>query len=300
MELAVKNCYLSFIVIVNYCYLSLLQPSTMRLPYYLIVFVFHILIAILPKKGFTQFREIYKDNDPENHIKGISFINSTTGFVAFNKFIGYTQDSGKTFTKYPIYVSNTDFNNYSVGLTFGFSPKGVIALSTDSLFVFGDYSFEPSILFSSNRGQSWKLLYHQNANFNAPNYSEGITDLVFPGNGAIGYAIHHEGILKTTNRGRNWSPIFSAPNHDLKKLSCPSTHTIYASGGKKLFKSSNGGSTWEDFTPITNKVSPNFNNVFFNSELIGYCTELHSSIIYKTINGGANWTEMNAKGHKVG
>jgi hypothetical protein len=264
--------------------------NTSRLLFILPLFIVY---HLLPQTLHGQFREIYRGTDSTNHITGMSFLSPSTGYVAFSKFIGYTQDSGRTYIRRYISYTNTDFNGYAVGLTLGFSPAGVVAFSSDSLLAYGDFSFEPSILFSANGGQTWKLVYHLNANFNAPAFSEGITDIEFPGNGPVGYAIHHEGIVKTTNRGQSWIPVYNTPNQLLRKLSCPSQNLVYASGGSKVYMSTNGGTAWSSIAPTVTSSNPSFNNIFFVSDNTGYCTENNAFQIYKTVNGGLAWTKMN-------
>jgi photosystem II stability/assembly factor-like uncharacterized protein len=249
--------------------------------------------CVISSGADAQFREVYRGTDSTNHIYGISFTTPSTGYVAFSKYIGFTQDSGRTFIQRKVSYVNTDFNGYPVGLTFGFTPAGIMAFSADSLLVYGDFSFEPSILFSSNGGQSWKLVFHRGLNVNAPVFSDGVTDMEFPGNGAVGYAVHHEQILKTTNRGQTWTAVFNAPSHLLRKLSCPSTTNCYASGGNKIYKTMNGGAAWTNIAPQVSNTSQHFNNVYFTSNTTGYSTESRSSQIYKTIDGGLSWTKMN-------
>jgi photosystem II stability/assembly factor-like uncharacterized protein len=256
-------------------------------------FVLILFFYFGPQSTFSQFKEIYKSADPNDQVAGISFINSSTGYVAFKKFVGYTQDGGKNFIVRTISYANTNFNGYAVGLTFGFSPRGVVAFSADSLLVYGEFSTEPSILFSSNGGQTWKLVFHRGVNWNASIFNEGITDIEFPGNGAVGYAVHHEQILKTTNRGQTWVPVLNTPNQFLRKLSCPSPGTAYATGGDKLYKTTTGGISWVNQPPPANNTYPDFNNVYFISDLVGYASDVSSAQVYKTSNGGALWSKMN-------
>ena len=92
--------------------------------------------VILPKKGFffcltlslilllsnnasAQMRQLYVDNVAGNEIYKLSFYSPSEGYVAFRDWIGYTTDSGRTFTKKLITNGNVNFNGYSVNLTFG-------------------------------------------------------------------------------------------------------------------------------------------------------------------------------------
>ena len=80
----------------------------------------------------SQVRQIHLDTtNTSNEIVGLSFLNSSEGFAACTEaptdWIGYTQDSGRTFIKRHITLSNVNFNGFPVNLTFGFALKGVQA-----------------------------------------------------------------------------------------------------------------------------------------------------------------------------
>ncbi len=260
----------------------------------LLLLLFSISVSVLSFKAVAQFREIYKGPNSANSINAISFISPATGFVAFNYSVGFTQDSGRTFTTRSISIGNTNYNGYVVNLLFGFKTSGIIAFSSDSLFITGDYGYEPSILFSSNQGQSWKLVYHTGININAPVNSGGITDIKFPGNGAVGFAVHHDELLKTTNRGQTWVPLIYAASNQLRKLSFPTTSIGFAIGYKHFYKTVNSGTTWTALSlPTPYGPDVDFNNVFFLNENIGYITDHNHNTIFKTINSGATWVQMN-------
>ncbi|MHA4809492.1 hypothetical protein ACX0G9_15370 [Flavitalea flava] len=80
----------------------------------------------MAKSSGAQMRQVFADNTvADNNIKKLSFITKTTGFVAFTNWIGFSTDSGRTFAKRYITLSNVNFNGYSVNLTFGFGISGV-------------------------------------------------------------------------------------------------------------------------------------------------------------------------------
>ena len=255
------------------------------------LFFFSLLLGSFSYNTFAQFREKYRGGVVTNDVNGMFFLTPSTGFVAFSNYVGFTQDSGKTYTNRPISYTNVDFNGFlPVGLTYGFTPHGVLAFSTDSLLVYGDFSFEPSILFSKDQGLTWKMVYHVPLNVNAP-LSEGFTDLKMIGN--TGFAVHHEGILKTIDRGQTWFPVVNQPLGSLHKLSYPVSGTIYASGGPKIYRSNNDGINWTELAPHPNGGNEKFNNIYFTSANTGYCTEAVQFLIYRTIDGGSNWVRMN-------
>lgn len=254
-----------------------------------------ILCLVAANRSLCQFREIHKEANASSNITGMSFINPSTGFVTFSNFVGFTTDSGRTFTKSYVTYANTNYNGYlGVNLTFGFSPSGVKAFSQDSVLIFGDYGTEPSILFSANRGQTWKLVYHEGINLSASVLNAGITDVEFPGNSNYGYAVHHERVLKTTNRGQTWSPVLNATNQELKELSFPSLNVGFAVGDDKIYKTSNGGTSWTQIaSPDAVSTAPVYENVFFTNDLNGYVTQSFGRKIFRTTDGGQTWKKMN-------
>jgi photosystem II stability/assembly factor-like uncharacterized protein len=242
--------------------------------------------------GMAQFREKYRGGVVSDDINGMFFLTPSTGFVAFSyNYIGFTQDSGKTYIQRPISYTNTDFNGFQrVGLTYGFTPKSVLAFSTDSLLAYGDYSFEPSILFSKDQGLTWKVVSHIPLNINAA-LTEGFTSLKMIGN--TGFAVHHEGVMKTTDHGQTWFPVLNTPLGNLHSLSYPATGTIYVSGGAKIYRSTNDGLSWTELAPHPNGGNENYHNIFFTSVNTGYCSEAVQGLIYRTVDGGASWVRMN-------
>src|SRR6185312_17563446 len=157
--------------------------------------------------GQAQFREQYRGTDTTENIQGMFFLTPSTGFVAFSNFLGFTQDSGKTYIQRNVSYANTDFNGYNANLLFGFAFKGVFALSSDSLFAYGHFGFEPSILFSKDQGVTWKLIFHLPINTDATTLSDGFTDLKIINN--VGLAVYNEGVYRTTNRGQNWTFVLN-------------------------------------------------------------------------------------------
>ncbi|MES2849450.1 MAG: hypothetical protein V4685_10370, partial [Bacteroidota bacterium] len=123
-----------------------------------------IFLVIITLKFFfssnvkAQMRELYLDNTEGNEIYKLSFYSPSTGFAAFRDWIGYTTDSGRTFTKKFITAGNVNFNNYTVNLTFGFEIKGLKAFNQNELIVYGSYGLVPAILYSSNGGNNYSLV----------------------------------------------------------------------------------------------------------------------------------------------
>jgi photosystem II stability/assembly factor-like uncharacterized protein len=250
-------------------------------------------LSLLVNTSYSQWREKHNGNGDNTDITGISFVTPSTGFIGFTDFVGFSSDSGKTYATRNITPGNTDFNGYSINLTFGFAVKGVHAFSADSLLAYGHYGTEPSILFSRDGGLTWKIVFHRDYNMNATVSNEGITDIKFPGNGPVGFAVHNEEVLKTSDRGQTWHTIASAPNAELKKLSFPSPSVGFVSGKDKIYKTTDAGITWIP-APLPNTQSGvSYDNIFFTSNVSGYVLDNGYNKIYKTNDGSATWTKMN-------
>lgn len=246
----------------------------------------------------AQMRQVYLDNlVPDNKIYKLSFYAPNEGFVATRDWIGYTVDSGHTFVKREITLANVNYNGYSVNLTFGFSINGVKAFNQNDIIVYGDYGFVPAILYSNNGGLSYILIYH--SQFNALQLTGGITDMVFPENNSVGYAVDYDRILKTTNGGLNWSVVRTDPGSDFEHLEAVDNNNVLAFStvfaANKLLKTTNGGSTWQAMA-IPGAPANKLSYVHFLTANTGWMSTYSSgsaSLFYKTTNGGASWVQQN-------
>ena len=187
-----------------------------------VAFIFFI--QLVPVDAAAQMRKVYQDV-PNNNISKISFYSSSSGYTSFTSWVGFTADSGKTFAKRFITNSNVNFNGYSVNLTFGFSISGVKAFDQNNIVVYGDYGWVPAILVSSNGGINFTLIFHSQFAFTPDG---PINDMVFPGNGNIGYAVDGDRILKTINQGQNWTVIRTEAGSNFQHLEAVDNNNIFA------------------------------------------------------------------------
>jgi hypothetical protein len=255
----------------------------------ILFFIFNFLTFI----GFGQMRQLYIDADGDNDIRKISLYSISEGYVAFTKWIGYTTDSGRTFIHKNITAGNVDFNGYSVNLTFGFGISGVKAFNKDTLLVYGNYGFVPAILYSVNQGNNFKLIYQ--SQLNNGRLTDGVTDLVFPENNNVGFAIEADRIIKTYDKGKSWVTIRSEPNSYFERISYVDNNTLYVhnkeSSAPKLLKTTNSGSTWASISfPMNGWV----NAVSFINSSNGWLnmSNADDNITYYTGNGGVTWRSM--------
>ena len=241
----------------------------------------------------AQMRRIYIDANPDISIYDFSFKTPAVGYAAFSKHIGYTSDSGHTFIPKPIGFSNIDLNGYfNVNFTFGFFVQGVHAFSQDTVIVWGDLGACPSILRSTDRGNTYKLVYNTPYNMNVP--WDQVSGMVFPGNGNIGFAVTDHGILKSTNRGQTWFPTASTPGAMWTGIDAPDANTVYVFSdewnGYNLMKTTNGGGTWSQVTTPVSNGGVGFIDFISPDKGWMYGGDNNGSKIYYTSNGGASWT----------
>lgn len=243
----------------------------------------------------AQWRVAYQGTLPNTSITGISFYKPFTGYVAADNWVGYTTDSGKTVSKRYVAYGNTDFSfDYSVNLTFPFNIEGVKAFSADTLLVYGDYGFEPTILYSTNGGSNWKIVYHKKIPFDKIDIVNTLADMFFPGNGSVGYAVQGDEIVKSTNRGASWQTVVSLNEQHMFRLTFADTNTGYAAGNNKILKTTDGGASWSPLlnTPasITGISAPSDRWLFVNA---------NSGENYFSSDAGANFTLANAETEKL-
>ena len=125
----------------------------------LVKLVIVLLLFVFSATGaFAQFHQVHIEPTVNNAVR-LSFYAPNEGFVAFDSYIGYTTDSGKTYIQRKITTTNVDYSGNPVNLTFGFKINGVKAFDKNSIFVFGDYGFQPTILHSADGGNTFKIVF---------------------------------------------------------------------------------------------------------------------------------------------
>ncbi|MBX3241187.1 MAG: VCBS repeat-containing protein [Chitinophagaceae bacterium] len=253
---------------------------------------FLLLIILLSIGVQGQVNKLY-EAEFENDVRKIHFLSESKGYVAFSKWIGFTQDSGKTFEKRHITVSNVDYSSYSVNLTFGFKINGVYALDEKEILVYGDYGLVPAILHSSNGGDSYKLIFH--SRFEAFTLNSSITDMIFPGDGNTGYAADMDRVLKTMDRGKTWQVVRNDRESDFQYLTAIDAHNLFVISThyakSKILKTSDGGLNWQKIDIPAGRLT----YAYFLSPTIGWINidKDQKGSIYYTNNGGATWDLQN-------
>jgi hypothetical protein len=250
-----------------------------------------------------QMRQVYLDPGGDYKIiQRISFYSASQGYIASSDngppFVGFTTDSGRTFTKRFITLGNVNYNGYYVNLTFGFGISGVKAFSQDTIIAYGDYGLVPAILYSTNGGISYVLVYH--SQFSSTQLSTGITDMVFPENNNIGYAVDADRILKTTNKGLSWSVVRIDPDSYFNHIEAVDNNNLVTFSNEynanKLLKTTNAGSAWQTVTlPVPATGSRIFYSTFLtaNKGWLNIRDNNDSLRVFYTSNGGTSWVQKN-------
>lgn len=262
-------------------------------------------VALIFSLGFilcfdasAQMRKVFHDPDePGNEIYKISFYSPSEGYVAFRDWIGFSSDSGHTFQKKPITLTNVDFNGYGINLTFGFYINGIHAFDRNKLVAYGHYGLVPSILYSDNGGSSFKVVFHSQKD--PMQLRTGITDMIFPGNGQDGFATDADRILKTTNGGASWTVLRTDNGAYWTNLEAVDKNTIYAFSTEfatnRLIRTTNGGSFWTQMVlPALPGVKLTY--VHFRTASKGWVSVFDNNnrgYFYSTTNGGGSWTLQN-------
>ena len=287
-----------------------------------------ILFILSTGTSFAQWRTCYQGTNVNNRVTGVSFYTPTTGYVSTIDWVGFTTDSGKTVNKKFVNISNVNYNGYPVNLTFGFTIEGVNAFSADTLLVYGDYAFEPAILYSTNGGANWKVVYHSEIRIGSATLANAIHDMIFPSKGNIGIAVQNDEIIRTTDRGATWNTTNILNDRDLFRFSFADGTRGYVAGAYSVFKTIDGGVTWNQtantqynisgisaVTPTnlflsadgdtyyssnggnsfakTNTASGNLNtnDIHFSNDSTGYATA-QAYAIFQTRNSGKTWELM--------
>lgn len=257
-----------------------------------------VIFSLFSKQLICQVRQVYTDPDSSNHVLKINFLSAAEGYVAFSKWIGYSSDSGHTFSKKFITLNNVDYNGYSVAVTLGFEIQGVKAFSSNNLLVYGNYSWVPSILYSSDGGNTFKLVYY--SGLQQIWYYSGVADMIFPEDNSTGFAVDDDRILKTTNGGFSWSVLKSEPGSLFNGVQATDNQNVIATSNgyttNKILKSGNGGLSWVKLN-LPSVTNDKFSTVhFLNANLGWLCMNDDNSVnayLYKTIDGGLSWKLLN-------
>jgi photosystem II stability/assembly factor-like uncharacterized protein len=250
-----------------------------------------LLFSLYTLQTQAQWRTIYQGPDSLNNVLSASFFSPTAGFIATNKWIGYTIDSGYTYQQRYIGNGNVNFGTSSVNLTFGFSPSDIQAFNGTTLVASGNYGYEPSVLYSTDGGNSWTLAYHKNLPGTDAS-ANSVYQMSFPGGGSAGYAVQHNEIIKTINGGQSWTTTLGGGDGYFT-VTATSASTVYAASTNTIMKSTNSGFTWGAVTgPFQVQAM-----TVVGAQHIYVLTTVGDT--YSSVDGGTTWVQQNTPAGQV-
>lgn len=195
---------------------------------------------------------------------------------------------------------------------FNFQMNGVDAIGPDTVWVTGYSQFSVpaanrtnSIFRSYNGGNTWTEI----GGFPIGSTSPNLSKISFASR-SVGYiAGTRNGIYKTIDGGSTWTSINPFPSLNEGPTGFPNAfisyteiqalddNTVFAIGNmftstgvKRVYKSTNGGSSWTDITGNIPALLPvgNLIGMLWSDANNGYVTA--GSALFKTTDGGASWT----------
>ncbi|MEO8513340.1 MAG: YCF48-related protein [Ignavibacteria bacterium] len=200
---------------------------------------------------------------PSNHLYGIHFINSSTGFLDGDAVFYRTTNGGTTWS----------------------NPGGPVQLNRGVYFTSNQTGFiccTGGLIFkTTDGGSTWVGLTSGTAeNLNTMTFADAST----------GYISGYTGtVLKTTNGGDNWQVLNTGVTDLLFGLAVINANIVYAGGENgKIIKTTDGGASWE----IQNStISGRITGLSFLNANTGTGSS-HSNFIVRTTNGGATWNSQ--------
>jgi photosystem II stability/assembly factor-like uncharacterized protein len=249
----------------------------------------------------AQMREIYLNTDTTtNDLCKLSFYSPSQGFVAFSSWIGFTTDSGRTFAQKTITLSNVNYNGYPANLTFGFGIMGIKAFDQNTLIVYGDYGAIPSILYSTDGGNTFTLVFNSQMDPNSISLTNGVAAMDFASTTTTGFAVDEDRILKSNDKGLTWSVVYTSTKSYYNYVQALDVNNVFAgatynNAASKLQKTTDGGVTWQTVTLPAPTTTAKLTAAFFLNPTTGWIVMQDNgpAWFYSTTNGGNTWNLLN-------
>ncbi len=211
---------------------------------------------------------------------GITMLDANTGYVSANNskvfkttngginWIPKTTVSGSNYSLY-----SSEFVNENTGWVFvNYSSvaAGNVFKTTDGAETWTQYN-----LAAANPGSIMSAdIVNENVGFTTLNSS-------------------NKPVYKTTNGGVNWTPYTTGSTgllYDVKAVDTNVVYVVTSAGANRVYKSTNGGVNW---TGIAVPVAADYRSIDFKDANTGYICGNSTTIVCKTMNGGATWIFQN-------
>ena len=199
-------------------------------------------------------------------------------FVAFN-FMDYSPTPTGWYQQW---FPNLN-GRYIVDITFTDSLNGCAITNKLSL---ADTSF---ILKTSNGGDNWLIVYRETTNYSSLSRVQFINQNT---GFVVGYIPHYY-ILKTTNAGLNWFYSNAPGDFVISDISALNEDTIWVCGSNGFYdavlRTTNGGTSWQQQHTWGSLQNT---NIYMYNTRIGFASLSFPAGIWKTTNGGLNWSNV--------
>ncbi len=235
--------------------------------------------------GVNGWKVLLKNIQPS--IGGVFFLTKETGFFNSEAGIASTSDGGTTwkFNKY----KGTDFysGKYFDGVSYG-------AGSTNGIYFAGQnnnvgFITENSIIFKTiDKGISWAPCYNNKTGNSYNRFFVMSPAICF-------YTVNVNGnskLYKSVDTAKTFSELYSisSQNEYLWDIFFADQNTGWiTSGNGTVFKTINGGTTWNVSKISTGCSSAGYSRIFFTDALNGFYAD-YCGNLYRTTDGGTAWT----------
>lgn len=250
-------------------------------------------------------------------------IDPSGNMYAVTRAINYKGGVGAYYTNGGLYRSTNNGSSWSkinASSANYYNGTDVIPISSTTILFATDGGNGGGIFKTTNGGSNWSQItsglpssgYNRISMTQDPN-STNTVYAVFasPSAGAPDYGL--KGIYKSTDGGSTWSALTRPPNIASTGNRCYmnnfgwytnviavdpyNSNNIYV-GGVDIMKSTNGGSSWSQLTYWstyygTPYVHADHHAIIFDPSSANIVYSGNDGGIYKTVNGGSTWTDLN-------